>query len=256
VFIGGVFANSFFLFVRGFIKDKIDISIENMQLDHKSDYLEGRLILMSIVITFITPVLYLSFIKRKADENVELHGLTDPTVDIVAWQLPCVWFQAVSVFLLVFVSFRFSPWPNNKSLNKVWMFVIPKLQLLCVIFTFVLIPIFLICKSFSNFDAIQSSPYKAALWLQCMLSIYLLPWIFMQIAGLVRAAIGRYQMDKKLASIRGSCATWYYLKEQKPDEIEDLIKEEIKNVKEAKEEKKFAADKEKAWSKPLWKRQW
>jgi magnesium-transporting ATPase (P-type) len=164
-----------------------------MQVDHKSDYLEGRLILMSIVITFITPVLYLSFIKRKADENVELHGLTDPTVDIVAWQLPCVWFQAVSVFLLVFVSFRFSPWPNNKSLNKVWMFVIPKLQLLCVIF--VLIPIFLICKSFSNFDAIQSSPYKAALWLQCMLSIYLLPWIFMQIAGLVRAAIGRYQKD-------------------------------------------------------------
>jgi len=195
VFIGGVFANSFFLFVRGFIKDKIDISIPNMQVDHKSDYLEGRLILMSIVITFITPVLYLSFIKRKADENVELHGLTDPTVDIVAWQLPCVWFQAVSVFLLVFVSFRFSPWPNNKSLNKVWMFVIPKLQLLCVIFTFVLIPIFLICKSFSNFDAIQSSPYKAALWLQCMLSIYLLPWIFMQIAGLVRAAIGRYQKD-------------------------------------------------------------
>lgn len=78
VFIGGVAANSFFLFVRGFVKDKIDLSVANMQLDHKSDYLEGRLILMSIVITFLTPVFYLTFIRLK-DYEIE-HGMsTDPT---------------------------------------------------------------------------------------------------------------------------------------------------------------------------------
>ena len=69
--------------------------------------------------------------------------------------------------------------------------------------------------------------------------MFMLPWVIMQIQIIVRAAIGCYQRDRMINEIKGNCDSWYYLKMQKPDEIEKLIVDEIKYLKNKKKAQKM-----------------
>lgn len=110
IFLAGMFANSAFLFIRGFVKEKIDLSVQNMKVDHKSDYLESKQMMMMIVITFVVPCFYLTWIRR----HIQPHFPDDKAEQILEWQLPCALFQGISVLFLFFISFRSSPWPENR----------------------------------------------------------------------------------------------------------------------------------------------
>lgn len=84
IFVAVMFANSAFLFMRGFFKEKMNISVPNMKVDHKSDYLESRQIMMSIVVTFIVPLFYLTWIRRHTGEGT--HFPDDTASKILVWQ--------------------------------------------------------------------------------------------------------------------------------------------------------------------------
>ena len=137
-----------------------------MKVDRKSDYLESKQIMMSIVVTFIVPLFFLTWIKRHTGEGT--HFPDDTAPQLLVWQIPCAVFQGISVIVLSFVSFRGSPWPANKTIERNYLSIVPQTMFAMTIISFVVIPIGTLIMCFSSSNLMNQSAFQAGLWLYCL----------------------------------------------------------------------------------------
>lgn len=152
VFSACMFANMIFLAIRSCILQKITLITPNLLINMDTDYLESQQILLSMFVTFVVPVCYLSVLKYEFNNHSE--GIdgdipvndNDIVIKVVNFQLPVAVVQSVAMAFMLFVS----PWTPPRFLGKMsdtYATYMPMLMGVLLATTFVFIPLSIIIQT-------------------------------------------------------------------------------------------------------------
>lgn len=199
VFIACLVANTLYLFCRSIFTQRIHLKIGAMLSGESTDFLESQQTLAGLFVNFVAPLQISLFIDRKYHDQNE----KDAGHQMLNYQMRLQWFQSISIFYLVFVSFFKCP-----SWLPVWIKIGPLIHAGLTLMSFLIIPLLSLFSLFANFDTISSSMAGSALLLYplvCIVVVFV--WFPLQVLPIALSAAGFVRREQRKFTQRRGCST-------------------------------------------------